>query len=62
MCNVTLNAPFFEIYPFFSCVIYLRNICHSSDSVETAKKEISLWFKDDELVDWKPATHEWIYE
>ena len=39
-----------------------RNICHGSDSVKTAKKEIALWFKDEELVDWKPVTHEWIYE
>jgi len=39
-----------------------RNICHGSDSVDTAKREISLWFKDEELVDWEPATYSWIYE
>ncbi|KAJ7377096.1 hypothetical protein OS493_030690 [Desmophyllum pertusum] len=39
-----------------------RNICHGSDSVATAKREIALWFKDDELVDWTPVTHDWIYE
>lgn len=27
----------------------LRNLIHASDSVETAKKEISLWFKDSEI-------------
>lgn len=26
-----------------------RNICHGSDSVENAKKEIALWFKPEEL-------------
>jgi nucleoside-diphosphate kinase len=30
--------------------------------VETAKKEIALWFKEDELADWKPSETEWIYE
>merc|ERR1719309_1821502 len=27
-----------------------RNIIHGSDSVESAKKEINLWFKEEELV------------
>ena len=61
-----LDFFFFKIcvmvHHIFSCVLYLRNICHGSDSVETAKKEISLWFKVEELVDWEPATHVWIYE
>merc|ERR1712044_27331 len=39
-----------------------RNICHGSDSVKTANHEIALWFKDDELVDWEPATYAWVYE
>lgn len=39
-----------------------RNICHGSDSVESAKKEIDLWFKPEELVDWKPTEQDWIYE
>ncbi|XP_020608464.1 nucleoside diphosphate kinase III, chloroplastic/mitochondrial-like [Orbicella faveolata] len=39
-----------------------RNICHGSDSVKTAKKEIALWFKDEELVDWKPVAYPWLYE
>jgi nucleoside-diphosphate kinase len=39
-----------------------RNVVHGSDSVETAKKEIALWFKEDELADWKPSETEWIYE
>lgn len=39
-----------------------RNIIHGSDAIETAQKEISLWFKDEELVHWKPTLLSWIYE
>jgi nucleoside-diphosphate kinase len=39
-----------------------RNVCHGSDSVENAKKEIALWFKKDETVSWTQAIHNWIYE
>ena len=39
-----------------------RNVVHGSDSEETAQKEISLWFNDDELVSWTPSTSDWIYE
>ncbi|KAI1301247.1 Nucleoside diphosphate kinase [Halotydeus destructor] len=39
-----------------------RNICHGSDSVEAANKEIALWFTDAELVNWTPAAQSWVYE
>lgn len=39
-----------------------RNIVHGSDSNDSAKKEISLWFNDNELVDWKLMTESMIYE
>lgn len=39
-----------------------RNIIHGSDSVENAEKEIALWFKKEELVDYKSELHSWIYE
>lgn len=39
-----------------------RNVCHGSDSVEAAKKEISLWFKEDEVSNYKSAVHGWVYE
>ncbi len=39
-----------------------RNVCHGSDSVENAKKEIALWFKEGEVIAWKSAQHDWIYE
>jgi nucleoside-diphosphate kinase len=39
-----------------------RNVCHGSDSVESAKKEIALWFKPEEVQSWKSAQFDWIYE
>jgi nucleoside-diphosphate kinase len=39
-----------------------RNIIHGSDAVETAREEISLWFKDEELSDWTPSLTPWIVE
>ena len=39
-----------------------RNIIHGSDAPETAQQEISLWFKDEELVSWQPTVTPWIYE
>jgi hypothetical protein len=30
--------------------------------VESAKKEIDLWFEAKELIAWKPACEAWIYE
>ncbi|KAK3986316.1 putative nucleoside diphosphate kinase [Cladorrhinum sp. PSN332] len=39
-----------------------RNVCHGSDSVENAKKEIALWFKTEELNSYKSAVYDWVYE
>ncbi|HEY9697729.1 MAG TPA: nucleoside-diphosphate kinase [Trichocoleus sp.] len=39
-----------------------RNLIHGSDAVETAQREIALWFKDEELASWKPTITPWIYE
>lgn len=39
-----------------------RNVCHGSDSVENAEKEIALWFKKVELFDYKLPLYECIYE
>ncbi|KAL5460362.1 hypothetical protein EMCRGX_G033808 [Ephydatia muelleri] len=44
------------------CIHIGRNICHGSDSVSGAEKEIALWFKPEELVDWTPTEYQWIYE
>ncbi|CAH2004396.1 unnamed protein product [Acanthoscelides obtectus] len=44
------------------CIQMGRNICHGSDSVESAKKEIGLWFTEKEVVAWSPANDCWVYE
>ena len=39
-----------------------RNLTHASDSVENGKKEISLWFLDDEIIHWDRAVDSWVFE
>lgn len=40
-----------------------RNICHGSDAVESAKKEISLWFgAQDSAIKYERAQDKWVYE
>ncbi|XP_026461712.1 nucleoside diphosphate kinase [Ctenocephalides felis] len=44
------------------CVEVGRNILHGSDGVESAKKEIALWFTEKEVISWTPAHESWVYE
>ena len=44
------------------CIDVGRNVIHGSDSVESANKEIALWFKPEELVSWVDHSHKWVYE
>ena len=44
------------------CIDVGRNICHGSDSVESANNEIALWFTPEEISQWQNHSHEWIYE
>ena len=44
------------------CIDVGRNVIHGSDSVESANKEIALWFRDDELVNWESHSNKWVYE
>eukprot|EP01080_Neovahlkampfia_damariscottae_P002790 gene2790-4198_t len=39
-----------------------RNICHASATVEEGKAEIALWFKEEELVQWKRNQETALYE
>ena len=39
-----------------------RNLIHGSDALETAQHEVSLWFKEEELVSWQPSLTSWLYE
>lgn len=38
------------------------NLLHGSDSPEAATRELSLFFKAEELIDWTPALRCWIIE
>ncbi|XP_010541737.1 PREDICTED: nucleoside diphosphate kinase IV, chloroplastic/mitochondrial [Tarenaya hassleriana] len=42
-------------------VVVGRNIIHGSDGPETAKDEIKLWFKPEELVSFTSNSEKWIY-
>ncbi|KAL3498995.1 hypothetical protein ACH5RR_041727 [Cinchona calisaya] len=42
-------------------VVVGRNIIHGSDGPETAKDEINLWFKPNELVSYTSNAEKWIY-
>ncbi|GFP82570.1 nucleoside diphosphate kinase 4 chloroplastic [Phtheirospermum japonicum] len=42
-------------------VVVGRNIIHGSDGPETAKDEIKLWFKPQELVTYTNNAEKWIY-
>ncbi|XP_075942370.1 nucleoside diphosphate kinase 3 [Anarhichas minor] len=44
------------------CVEVGRNVIHGSDSVLSAQKEISLWFRQDELHCWEDSSSHWIYD
>jgi nucleoside-diphosphate kinase len=39
-----------------------RNLIHGSDSVESAAKEIDLFFKPEELLDWVRDADAWVFE
>jgi nucleoside-diphosphate kinase len=39
-----------------------RNLIHGSDAIETAQQEVALWFKPEELADWKPTVSPWLSE
>lgn len=39
-----------------------RNLIHGSDAVETAQREIGLWFKEEELSAWEPSIMSWLVE
>lgn len=38
-----------------------KNIIHGSDSPESAEREIGLFFKEEELVDYSKLMNEWVY-
>ncbi len=38
------------------------NLIHGSDSPDSAARELKLFFKPDELVEWSPAIVGWVYD
>ncbi|KAK3599209.1 hypothetical protein CHS0354_012815 [Potamilus streckersoni] len=44
------------------CIDVGRNICHGSDGVETAKREIDLWFQPNEITKYESHSKDWVYE
>jgi nucleoside-diphosphate kinase len=43
------------------CLAVGRNVCHGSDSVENAEKEIALWFPEG-VVQYTSALESWVFE
>jgi len=43
------------------CITVGRNIIHGSDAVESANHEIGLWFREEDLCDWKPCQEDMVY-
>ena len=39
-----------------------RNVVHAADSTKTAKRETEIFFKPGEILDYKKADEEWVYE
>ena len=39
-----------------------RNLIHASDKPETGEREVALWFKTEELVEWNRAIDPWVFE
>ncbi|HET7010090.1 MAG TPA: nucleoside-diphosphate kinase [Anaerolineales bacterium] len=39
-----------------------RNLTHASDGPDTAREEVALWFRPEELVDWARDMDRWIFE
>jgi nucleoside-diphosphate kinase len=44
------------------CIDVGRNIIHGSDAVDSANKEIKLWFQDSEVSAWCHHSEKWVYE
>jgi len=44
------------------CISVGRNIIHGSDGPESAKDEITLWFKENEINNYEKSNSKWIYE
>eukprot|EP00455_Lapot_gusevi_P009900 TRINITY_DN1444_c0_g1_i2.p2 TRINITY_DN1444_c0_g1~~TRINITY_DN1444_c0_g1_i2.p2 ORF type:complete len:193 (+),score=84.15 TRINITY_DN1444_c0_g1_i2:74-580(+) len=39
-----------------------RNIIHGSDSAASAERELTLWFKPEDIVSWSANSYSWVFE
>ena len=39
-----------------------RNLVHASDGEAAAAREVGLWFREEEVVDWSPALGGWVHQ
>jgi len=44
------------------CQVAGRNLIHGSDGVESAQREIALWFKPDEMFPYTICSEDWVHE
>jgi len=56
-----LNAEFGTIRGDYGISVG-RNIIHGSDSIESAKREIGIFFKNEEICSYERSLDSWIYE
>ena len=66
-CTLMYTCAYAKLPCYICSVAFLwpcihSNICHGSDSVATAEKEIALWFTPSELCEWSKTSDQWIYE
>jgi nucleoside-diphosphate kinase len=38
------------------------NLVHGSDAPDVAEREIAIFFRPEELIDWQPAAQPWVYD
>jgi nucleoside-diphosphate kinase len=38
------------------------NLIHASDAQDTARREVELFFRPNEILEWKPTDLEWVYD
>lgn len=55
------SVKYYLVLILFALCLFCRNVIHGSDSVESAQREISLWFGQDELQCWEDTHNHWLY-
>ena len=61
LISITHITSWASVTIYLYVVLISRNIIHGSDGPETAKDEINLWFKPEELVNYTNNAEKWVY-